>query len=105
MPKRVAATPADRQIDDYVGSGPFIFKKDEWRPGEKVVYLKNAKYKPRGEPASGTAGGKVVKVDRVEWVIIKDSQTQVIALSAGEIDMLENIPFELYPSIKSNADL
>ncbi len=105
MPKRVAATPADRQIDDYVGSGPFIFKKDEWRPGEKVVYLKNAKYQPRREPASGTAGGKVVKVDRVEWVIIKDSQTQVNALSAGEIDVLEVIPFELYPSVKSNADL
>ena len=26
MPKRVAATPSDKQIDDYTGSGPFIFK-------------------------------------------------------------------------------
>src|SRR5262245_13117548 len=38
MPKRVAATPADRQIDEFIGSGPFIFMKDEWKPGEKVVY-------------------------------------------------------------------
>ena len=31
MPKRVADTPADKQIDDYTGSGPFIFQRDEWQ--------------------------------------------------------------------------
>ena len=51
MPKRVAETPADKQIDDYIGSGPFVFARSEWRPGERVVYLKNAKYKPRPEEA------------------------------------------------------
>src|SRR3954454_22762505 len=67
MPKRVAETDPGKQITDMTGSGPFIFKQDEWRPGEKVVYVKTPKYKPRAEPASGLAGGKVVKVDRVEW--------------------------------------
>ena len=89
MPKRVADTPADKQIDDYVGSGPFVFRQGEWRPGEKIVYLKNAKYRPRPEEPSGTAGGKVAKVDRVEWVIIKDAQTQANALAKGEIDIIE----------------
>ena len=60
MPKRVAETDPFKQIDDYIGSGPFIFKKDEWKPGEKTVYVKNPKYKPRSEPTSGLAGGKVV---------------------------------------------
>ena len=60
MPKRIAETDAYKQIEDYIGSGPFIFKKDEWKPGEKTVYLKNTKYKPRPEPVSGLAGGKVV---------------------------------------------
>ncbi|HMB33322.1 MAG TPA: ABC transporter substrate-binding protein, partial [Methylomirabilota bacterium] len=67
MPRRVADTPASEQISDFTGSGPFIFKKDEWKPGDKAVYVKNTQYKPRSEPASGLAGGKVVKVDRVEW--------------------------------------
>ena len=66
MPKRVAETDAFKQIDSQIGSGPFIFQKDESKPGEKHVYLKNPKYKPRSEPASGLAGGKVAKVDRVE---------------------------------------
>src|SRR5215813_13281886 len=62
MPKRVAETPADKQISETIGSGPFIFAKDEWKPGEKVVYLKNSKYRPRPEPSNGLAGGKVAKV-------------------------------------------
>jgi peptide/nickel transport system substrate-binding protein len=105
MPRRVADTPADKQIDDYTGSGPFIFKKDEWKPGEKVVYLKNPKYKPRAEAPSGTAGGKIPKVDRVEWVIIKDPQTQANALIKGEIDMIEAPAHELYNQLKANPDL
>jgi peptide/nickel transport system substrate-binding protein len=105
MPRRVAATPPDKQIEEFIGSGPFVFKKDEWKPGEKVVYAKNANYRPRTEPASGTAGGKVVKVDRVEWIIIKDPQTQANALTAGEIDAIEALPFELYGALKGNAKI
>jgi peptide/nickel transport system substrate-binding protein len=80
MPQRVAETDPNTQISDFTGSGPFIFKRDEWRPGEKVVYVKNPKYRPRDEPASGLAGGKRAKVERVEWLWIADPQTQVDAL-------------------------
>ena len=72
MPKRVAETDPNKQIADFTGSGPFVFKTDEWKPGDKTVYVKFDKYKPRAEPASGLAGGKVVKVDRVEWLAISD---------------------------------
>jgi ABC-type dipeptide transport system, periplasmic component len=92
MPKRVADTPASEQISDFTGSGPFVFKKDEWKPGDKAVYVKFAQYKPRLEPASALAGGKVVKVDRVEWRAISDHQTAINALLAGEIDYLERRP-------------
>ena len=91
MPKKVAETDAFKQIDTYIGSGPFVFKKDEWKPGEKLVYVKNPKYKPRSEPMSGLAGGKVVKVDRVEWLAIADAETQLNALLNGEIDMIEGV--------------
>jgi peptide/nickel transport system substrate-binding protein len=91
MPKKTAETDAFKPIDDYVGSGPFIFRKDEWKPGEKLVYVKNPKYRPRAEPASGLAGGKVVNVDRVEWVWIPDPETQLNALINGEIDMIEGV--------------
>ena len=102
MPKRVAETDPYKQIDDYTGSGPFIFKKDEWKPGEKTVYVKNTKYKPRAEPMSGLAGGKVVNLDRVEWVWIQDSETQVNALLKGEIDMIETVNYDSLPVLEKD---
>ena len=89
MPKRVAETDPNTQISDFTGSGPFVFKRDEWKPGDKTVYVKFDKYKPRAEPASALAGGKVVNVDRVEWRAISDHQQAVNALLAGEIDFIE----------------
>ena len=105
MPKRVADTDPYKQIDDYIGSGPFIFKKDEWKPGDKVVYLKNTKYKPRAEPPSMLAGGKVVKVDRVEWLAIADPLTAVNALEQGEIDLIEVPVPDLFPTLKANKNI
>src|SRR5215207_10048995 len=97
MPKRVAETDPNTQISEFIGSGPFVFKTDEWKPGDKTVYLKFDKYKPRPEPASGLAGGKVVKVDRVEWRAISDHQQAINALLAGEIDYMEAPTHDLLP--------
>jgi peptide/nickel transport system substrate-binding protein len=105
MPKRVAETDPQKQISDFTGSGPFIFKADEWKPGDKAVYLKNTKYKPRAEPASGFSGGKVVNVDRVEWRAISDQQQALNALSSGEIDYMEQPPHDLLPLVKADANL
>jgi peptide/nickel transport system substrate-binding protein len=105
MPKRVAETPLSQQIADTTGSGPFIFKKDEWKPGEKVVYVRNPDYKPRTEPPSGLAGGKVVKLDRVEWVWIPDTQTQINALLTGEVDMIEQPSHDLLPVLEKDKNI
>ena len=39
-----AATDPQQQVKEAVGSGPFKFAKDQWVPGSKAVYLKNADY-------------------------------------------------------------
>ena len=100
MPKSVADTDPFKQIDSQIGSGPFIYQNAESKPGEKHVYLKNPKYKPRAEPPSGLAGGKVVKVDRVEIIEMPDPQQQVNALINGEIDLIEQPPHDLIPLLK-----
>ena len=102
MPKAIASTDPFKQIDSQVGSGPFIYVNAESKPGEKHVYIKNPKYKPRTEPASGLAGGKVVKVDRVEFIDMPDPTQQVNALIAGEIDMIEQVPHDLIPLLKGD---
>jgi len=105
MPRRVAETPAGQPIKEYIGSGPFKMVVSEFKPGLKIVYEKNQDYVPRAEPASGTAGGKVVKVDRVEWVTMPDSTTAVNALTTGEIDFMEQMPYDLLPLVENNDDI
>lgn len=100
MPKRLAETDPNKPITEVVGSGPFEFVKEEWVPGSKVVYRRNAKYVPRSEPASGTAGGKIAKVDRVEWINIRDTQSAVLALQNGEVDYVEAPGTDFLPLLK-----
>src|SRR5256886_11722677 len=90
MPKRIAETQADKQIEDATGSGPYVFVKEEFKPGDRAVYVKNGKYVPRKEAPSGTAGGQHVYVERVEWnLALRDTQAQVYVLSFGEDDIIE----------------
>lgn len=105
MPKRIADTPGTEQIKEHIGSGPFRFVPAEFKPGERAVYLKNEKYKPRAEPADGSTGGKVVHVDRTEFVFIRDPQTQLNALLQGEVDMIEQPAFEQYATLKTKSDI
>lgn len=102
MPARIAAAPTDKPIDAVVGSGPFMFKRDEWSPGAKVVFVKNPDYKPRTEPAAGFSGGKKVNFDRVEWHIINDHQTALDALKTGELDVHEEIAADLVALAKKS---
>jgi peptide/nickel transport system substrate-binding protein len=50
MPARLAATPADQRIPEPIGSGPFRFLKDQWRPGNAMMLERNPDYVPRPEP-------------------------------------------------------
>ncbi|WP_211250239.1 ABC transporter substrate-binding protein [Fodinicurvata fenggangensis] len=105
MPKRVAETPSDTSIDEYVGSGPFVFNEDEFDPGQKVVYDKFEDYVPRDEEANWMAGGKEVNVDRVEWVSMSDMMTSVNALAEGEIDYIEQVEVDLLPILDANENV
>jgi peptide/nickel transport system substrate-binding protein len=105
MPERLAKTDPFQQVTEMVGSGPFKFVKEEFQPGNKVVYVKNTDYVPRSEPPSWASGGKVVKVDRVEWLYIPDATTKLAALNSGETDWWENPPPDLWPVLEGNPDI
>lgn len=105
MPARLAATPGTDPVPEQIGSGPFRWVESEFQPGVIAVYERFADYIPRDEPASGAAGGKVVHVDRVEWIVMPDQQTTLNALQSGEIDYWEDIPADLMPILQSNDDI
>ncbi len=106
MPERVARTDPFTQITDPTGSGPFVFRRDEWNPGVRAAYAKNTAYVPRSSGAvSQTAGPKVVNFDRAEWHIINDPATAAAALQSGEIDWWEQATADLYPLLQRNRNI
>src|SRR3984893_15883380 len=105
MPARIAATDPFKQINEYVGSGPMRFIKDEWKPGAQAVFEKFADYVPRQEPASWLAGGKPIVSAGSEWLGIGDPATAAAALQNGEVDWLELPLPDLVPTLRQNRNL
>ena len=105
MPARLAATPAEDQITEVIGSGPFKFVKDEWKPGAQVVYVRNPAYVPRDEVPSGSTGGKKAYVDEVIWRYMPDPWSAADALAAGEVDWWEEPPLDFCPKIEQTPYL
>lgn len=105
MPARLARLNAIKPVPEVVGSGPFIFLKKEWRPGDVASFVPNPRYRRRPEPADGLAGGKVVKLDRVDLVSIPDQTTRASALEAGELDWLEIAPLDYVGNLRANSGI
>lgn len=71
----------DKYGSNPIGTGPYIFK--EWLPGQRVVIEANDDYF-RGRP----------QIDRVVYTVIADIDSAVLALLAGDIDLMWLIPRE-----------
>ncbi len=103
--EKEALTDPYTPIKEYIGSGPFRFNLDAYRPGNRLVYDKFAGYVPRAEPPSGFAGGKVVKVDRVELVVIPDPSIAYGAIRSGEVDFLDGPTIDLLPTVAGDPNI
>jgi peptide/nickel transport system substrate-binding protein len=104
MPKRVAETDAWQQITDTTGSGPFIYDKEDSKPNE-AVYVRNPNYVPRPEEQSLAAGGKVAKVDRIEWIYFPKQIDAVNALIKGKVDYVESPSTRLVPLMEGKKNI
>ncbi|HWL79725.1 MAG TPA: ABC transporter substrate-binding protein [Roseomonas sp.] len=100
-----ATTDPMTAVKEIIGSGPFRFDRAAYRPGDRMIYRRNAEYQPREEPPSNFAGGKVVKIDRLEWMVLPDSASAVAALQSGELDIYETPPLDLLPVLAQNSNL
>jgi peptide/nickel transport system substrate-binding protein len=105
MREKDANTDAFQQVKTTIGSGPFTFDATAYRPGDVVVYHKFPGYVPRAEPADGYSGGKIARLDTVEWKYLPDTATAVSALQTGEVDFLETVPVDLVPLLKTKPDI
>lgn len=105
MPAEIASTPVTERISKVVGSGPYVFQKDEWVHGSKVVFERNPYYKTLDAKPDGLSGDKTPYFDRVVWRSFPDNNSAFAALKSGEVDMIEDAPPSFIPAIQSSASL
>lgn len=104
MPKRYADVESAKQIDGTIGSGPFMFKADEWKPGDKVVYVRN--------PSTSRAPSRCPAWPAAAWPSSTGSngsgsrsQVQLDALIKGEVDAVESITHDHLPLLERKPDI
>lgn len=92
-------------VTEIDSDGPYIFKRDEWEPGNKVVFIRNPDYVGRRDPPSYLAGDKTAANKRVVWKILPDANTASAALMSGAVDMLELVPPDNVPLLRSDPNV
>src|SRR5262245_53925079 len=102
MPRRLAETPPNRPVTEPIGSGPYRFVAEEYRPGDRLVLVRNEAYRARAEPSVWASGGKHARLERVELIAMPDVSSQVSALLTGELDYVERLPADVLPVLERN---
>jgi peptide/nickel transport system substrate-binding protein len=90
-----AVVDAEGNVAEPMGTGPFM--KESWAPGEEMVLVRNADY----------WGGTPI-LERITLKYIPDPTTRMMALEAGEIDMIIDtggvLP-EQVPTLRKNEQI
>lgn len=87
-----ASSPAN-----YIGNGPF--KLDVWEHKNKLVFVKNEKYRDNA----------AVKLDRMEWSMITDTTTAQALFESGDLDWgghpTYTLPVDIIPALQQQGKL
>ena len=94
MPARVVQAAGEQRIKEIIGSGPFRFRPDQFRPGDRMLLERFSAYSPRAEEPDFLAGGKAVRIEQLLLKTMPDDATGATALTAGEIDYMQYLPFD-----------
>lgn len=76
-----------------VGTGPFLL--DGYLPKQRAVFRRNPRYWAQGRPY----------LERVEFRFYPEIQPQVLALQAGEVDMMLSTPFVAARALVNRQDI
>jgi len=73
-----------------IGTGPYVIK--EWKKGEYLLLEKNLYYHIKGLP----------KTDEIKFVVVADSNTRILQLQAGQIDVATFVPFNKMKELEND---
>jgi ABC-type transport system substrate-binding protein len=116
MAREVVEAYGDKIMEHPVGTG--AFRLAEWRRSSRIVLERNPGYRehlydeqaPEDDPrsqaiAAQLKGRRMPMLDRVEIVIIEESQPRWLSFLNGQTDLMERLPNEFAPVAIPNDKL
>jgi peptide/nickel transport system substrate-binding protein len=87
----------------YIGTGPYQFV--EWVDDRYISLKRFDKYVASSSPADGYAGKRTAYFDEIRFIPVPDAQTRINGIKAGDYDYAEQIPGDLYDSMKADPSV
>lgn len=89
--------------DKYVGTGPYKF--GEHNPGRYIKLVRFDDYSSRTEPEDGYFGKREALFDELRFIPVPDVGTRINGVKAGDYDYAEQMPGDLYDSLKEDSSI
>ena len=81
-----------------IGTGPFVLS--EWKVGSSMKLTRNPYYWAKDE-----SGAQLPYLDQINIEIIPDDATRILKLQAGQVDVIEHVPFARVAELAANPDV
>jgi peptide/nickel transport system substrate-binding protein len=87
LPKKLVEKQGSAFFKHPVGTGPFMVK--EFAPGSHITFVRNPNYWEKGKPY----------LDSVRFNFVTDSNTRILAVRAGDAQIMDVLPFSQISSL------
>ncbi len=103
IPKDLAEAYPDKELGEYIGTGPFKFK--ERLPDRYISLVRNDDYVPLDLPPDGYGGARVPYFDEIRFIPVPEQAVRSDGLVTDEFDFAEGLSFDNYQDLVNNPDI
>jgi peptide/nickel transport system substrate-binding protein len=86
-----------------IGTGPY--KWVEWVKDSKVVLERFDEYSSADGPVDGLLGTRQRYFDRLEYYVMKEPSTRIMALDRGDVEYISVLPYHMIDELKKRQDI
>lgn len=102
MPQKVLLADGNK-VTKPIGTGPYKFVS--WKKDSKIVLERFAAYSSASGPVDGLLGQRHRYFERIEYYVMKEPATRIMALERGDLDFISVLPYQQIDGLKKRRDL
>jgi len=91
------------KVTTPIGTGPY--KWVQWVKDSKVVLERFNGYSSADGPVDGLLGKRHQYFDRLEFYVMKEPSTRIMALDKGDVDFTSVLPYHMIDDLKKRSDI